>query len=397
MTADRRRWRGWVSALLVALTCVALIAAVIGTWTRRNFLDTDRFVERMDTIADDPAIQEAVSLRVTTEVMRIVDPQALFEEVLPERGQLLARPLTNAVRNFVGDSVASIVASDRFEQLWLTAVRAAHTVGVRLLRESAEITEVEDGEARLDLLPVVNAVLQDLGERAPEVLGDVEVPTLTDENRADVVAALNRAFDLDLGDDFGTVAVYNDRELVGAQRIVAAIDRSTIALVSLAIILAVAAFWLSQDRRRTGLQLVLGVAIGMVVLRRAAFALEAEVANVPPTEVGGAAASAVVGVVMGPLTTFAAWAAAVCVVAALIVFLAGPSPRASARRHRVGDWVTGHRDVVRIVPVGVGLVLLWAGALSWVGTAVVIIGVVAVEAALGRLDAEHIDAGPAVG
>ena len=43
----RARWmRQATAALLVALACVVLTVSVVGLWARRNFLDTDRFVDR---------------------------------------------------------------------------------------------------------------------------------------------------------------------------------------------------------------------------------------------------------------------------------------------------------------------------------------------------------------
>jgi hypothetical protein len=46
----QKRRTGWLrqttAALTVVLACVVLVASVVGLWARRNFLDTDRFVDR---------------------------------------------------------------------------------------------------------------------------------------------------------------------------------------------------------------------------------------------------------------------------------------------------------------------------------------------------------------
>jgi hypothetical protein len=87
----RARHRGWlrrtVAALLVALACVVLVAAVIGIWARRNFLDTGRFVDRAGPQIEEPAVQQALAARLTEQLMVLVDPEALFQEALPERAR----------------------------------------------------------------------------------------------------------------------------------------------------------------------------------------------------------------------------------------------------------------------------------------------------------------------
>jgi hypothetical protein len=131
----RARHRGWlrrtVAALLVALACVVLVAAVIGIWARRNFLDTGRFVDRAGPLIEEPAVQQALAARLTEQLMVLVDPEALFQEALPERGQIVTVPLANAVEGFVGDQVASFLATEQFERLWVGAIEVAHEASVR--------------------------------------------------------------------------------------------------------------------------------------------------------------------------------------------------------------------------------------------------------------------------
>jgi hypothetical protein len=119
------RIRATAVGVLVVLTCLSLVAGVVGVWARRNFLDTDRFVERVGPLAEDPAVQDVVTARLTGQLMVVIDPRELFEEVLPERGQLLAAPLANAVEGFVRDRVATFVRSDEFRRLWVGAATVA--------------------------------------------------------------------------------------------------------------------------------------------------------------------------------------------------------------------------------------------------------------------------------
>ena len=47
--------------LLIVVACLAYTAAVPGLWARRNFLDTDRFVDRVGPLVEDPAVQSALT------------------------------------------------------------------------------------------------------------------------------------------------------------------------------------------------------------------------------------------------------------------------------------------------------------------------------------------------
>src|SRR5688572_27246297 len=121
-----KRSRGILVIAGVVVASLLLAMSLVGVWAKRNFLDTDRFTSRAAPLAEDPAVQTVVADRLTDEVMEFVDPVQLFQQVLPERGQILAVPLANAVTEFVHDRVLTFTQSERFAQLWEGAVRTAH-------------------------------------------------------------------------------------------------------------------------------------------------------------------------------------------------------------------------------------------------------------------------------
>jgi hypothetical protein len=406
---QRGRWRRMTVVALVVLACVVLTAAVVGLWARRNFLDTDRFVDRAGPLIEEPSVQQALGNRLTGQLMTVVDPQALFEEVLPERGRLLAAPLANAVEGFVRDRVVSFMGSDRFERLWVGAVRVAHEAAIRVLRDESEAVVAEDGQVTLNLLPVVNAVLQRLTAESPEILGrEVDLPDVTVDDVPDAaIARLEDALGVNLGADFGQVTVYDDGKLEAVQETVNLFDRLVVWLLPLGLVLAAVALWLSTRRRRTLLQLSAGLALGMVLMRRIGFRVQDEVASLPPTPEGRRAVAAAAEEFLHPLTTFAAWTLAVVGVVAAVAVLTGNYPWVVSLRRRVGElwkglvattgerardeatvaWIGGHRDVLLIGGVVVGLVLLWVADLSWAGLLLVFGLVAAFEVVVYRITA----------
>lgn len=386
-------WRRTIAALLVFLACLSFVVAVPGIWARRNFLDTDRFVSRVGPLIEEPEVQAAVTSRLTSELMQIINPKELFEQVLPERGDILAVPLANAVRGFVHDRVESFVATDRFEQLWNSALELAHQTAVKVLRDESQVVRATEGQVTLDLIPVVDAVLKEITSASPEILG--RTVNLPDVSVGDIpktaITRLENALNVDLPDNFGQITVYDDGKVKAAQDAVKLFDRVVVVLLPLSILLAGAALFVSHRRRRTLLQLTVGISLGMVVLRRVAFAIEPNIAELPPTAEGKAAAEVVVKTFLVPLTTFAEWvlwgAAAIIVVA----LLSGPYPWAVSLRRRTTElarrivsttgerardeatvaWVHAHRDALLAGGIAAGVLVLWTASLSWLGLLVV--------------------------
>ncbi|MGH9214503.1 MAG: hypothetical protein ACRD2C_28115 [Acidimicrobiales bacterium] len=137
----RWRLRRRVAALLVVIGTVAFTLSAVGWWARRNVADTQVWLERTGPLAEDPAVQAALGRWLSDEIIALVDPEELFVEVLPERGRLLAAPLSGAVHQFIRDRVEGFLASDRFEQLWLAANERAHRAVVQVLRGDSDLVQ----------------------------------------------------------------------------------------------------------------------------------------------------------------------------------------------------------------------------------------------------------------
>jgi hypothetical protein len=394
----QKRRTGWLrqstAALTVALACIVLVASVVGLWARRNFLDTDRFVDRAGPLIEEPAVQDALSARLTEQVMTLVDPEALFEEVLPERGQILAVPLSNAVEGFVGDQVDTFVASDAFERLWVGAIEVAHEGAVNVLRGESEAVTTDDGQVTLNLIPVVNEVLARITARSPEILGrQVDIPDVSiDEVPEAAITRIEGALGVDLPDDFGQFTVYDDGKLAAVQDAISLFDRLVVVLLPVGVVLAALALWLSHRRRRTLLQLAVGLSLGMVLIRRVGFRVQDEIATLPPRPAGQESASLAAEAFLKPLTTFGGWVLAGAIVVIVLAVLTGDYPwvvslrrratalwtqAVAATSERARDettvaWITAHRDALLAAGGIVALVILWVADLTWLGLLLVL-------------------------
>jgi hypothetical protein len=132
--ARKHRVRAIATGLLVFLACVGLVASIIGIWGHRNLLATARFTGRVAPLSDDPAFDAALGNELTQLVTTAVDVRSYLEDALPDRARILAVPLTDAIEGFIRDRVDKFVSSDRFDDLFESAVRRAHEAALRVLR-----------------------------------------------------------------------------------------------------------------------------------------------------------------------------------------------------------------------------------------------------------------------
>ena len=400
-------WRQSTAAMLVALACIVLTASVVGLWARRNFLDTGRFVDRAGPLIEEPAVRGALSAPLTEQVVTLVEPEALFREALPERGQILAAPLANAVEGFVAEQVETFMASDEFQSLWVAAITRAHEAALRVLRDESEVVSTGDGQITLNLLPAVDAVLARLTAQSPEILGrEVDLPDISvDDGPQAAISRIESALGVELGDDFGQFTVYDDGTLTAAQDAIDIFDRFVVVLLPLGVGLAALALWLSRRRRRTLLQLCAGLVIGMVVIRRVGFRLHDEVAALPPRPQGREAAGLTLDAFLRPLTTFGGWVVIGALVVGAVALVTGDYPWAVALRRRSAllwgrvvettserarddatvVWITQHRDALLVAGGLVGLTVLWWADLSWFGLLAVLLLVGAYALVVQRL------------
>jgi hypothetical protein len=411
--APRRagRPRRIVTALLVVLTAIVFTVAVVGVWAHRNVLDTDKWVETVGPIVEDPAVQQTLGNWMTTELMGAIDPEAYFESVLPERGQALAAPLSNALEGYVDDQVNDFLASDTFQRLWVEVNRRAHTRAVDVLEGDTGNLQIENGEVVLNLVPVLNAVLAQIGEASPEIFGrTVDLPEVTvDDIPEDAVAKVESALGRDLPDDFGQFTVFDAQQLEAAQDAVALFDRFVVAAAILAVVLIAVTLGVSPYRRRTLLQLAVGIALGVVLLRRIGLRVEDQVVDLAKPE-NRDAVGVVVGAFVDSLLDATAWILAAAALVAVVALLTGPYGWARALRRRSVSlahalataarsavterpdeatvaWVVAHRELLQLGGIVVGILVLLVVDLSWLGILLLALVIGGFELAVARIAA----------
>jgi len=382
--AKRRRLRHIAVALLLVVGILGFTVSAVGWWARRNVADTEIWMQRVGPLAEDPAVQAALGTWLSDEVIQLINPRELFQEVLPERGQLLAVPLSGAVDNFVRERIDRFLASDRFERLWRAANETAHRAAVRVLRGESDVVLAQGDKVVINLVPMIDAALAEIGSASPQLLGrQVDLPDLSvDDLPEDAIPRLEQALGVQLPDQFGQVVIYDRGKLAALQD---ALDRARRWLIALSVVTVVAlaaALWFSDRRRRTALQMLAGLALGIAVIRRVGIRGQRELLDAIPNEVNRAAADAISDRFLSPLLDVTRVLLIVFAVVAAVLVISGPYPWAVRLRRRAlelgrdvegrmssRDWLRQHRSALQYGGVAVAVLILLVANLSFFGLA----------------------------
>jgi hypothetical protein len=388
MGAERSgRIRRLAAAFLVGVFAVSFLASGIGAWLHRSTLNRSVWAERVVPLGEDPEVRAALAAWTTAQVGEVVDTAALAREALPERAEILAVPLSTAVSGWVADRVDRFFASEQFERLWAAAAVQAHAEAVRILRDDRPGISADADGITVDLMPVVHAVLVDVLDRAPALVGrEVDLPEPPAGTAPEALrAGVGRALGLDLDEDFGTLVIDDGGALGTARQGVELFDRAVIASALVMVLSAAGALAVSARRRRTALQLLGAAALVAVLVRRGVFVLEGQVVDLVRTDANRPAASAVVHAFVDPFTDAAATALWILGAVALVLAVTGPyrwaerlrtTMRGLARpvaggvddRRPSGDalaWLATRADGLRIAGYGAGAAALWFLDLRW--------------------------------
>jgi hypothetical protein len=378
------------------LTALSATLATIAVWTHQTVFDTDRFMEVVGPALEDPAFYRATSAYVSDQVLEALDldtrvtesltqldtylSEALVEALdLDTRGQAilerfdrpsltsLAPPITEALESRVTQVVDRFITSDEFRSRLPGLVRRSHEVGVALVRDdlaSLPNVYVEDGSVRLNLIPIIADALRRVQAEIREFLPDITLPDavsdLADEGRRQVADAVRA----ELPEDFGQLTVMSEQQLEAAQEAAARADRLVWAIVLFALILVVITIAVAPNRRRTAIQLGLGVAAGLVLgwvaIRRLEQAILAEILDPDGERVAGA----ILTEVLSDLGRVVVLVVVVALLAAVVAYLAGrpawldravsaTTPEAGASA--VDRWVAARHDPLRIAGIAVAV------------------------------------------
>ncbi|TVZ04867.1 hypothetical protein EAS64_09500 [Trebonia kvetii] len=350
------RWRAPVASLLIVLGCILAPLAVVGVWAAQQVSNTDRFVANMEPLIHEPAIQSALSARISAQIEARINVPALVDSTssqlasahLPRLSQLVqtfSGQIESGVNSAIHTGVSRAVASPAVATLWVTALRTAHTGVVKVL----------SGQGNGSVSVVNNQVVVNIGPLVTQVKDTLVARGLTIAEKIPAVSA--------------TFPLFEAPNLAKAQQGYRLLNTLRWVLPFASLALLGAGIWVARNHRHGLIGAALGLAASMLVLGIVLTIARSVYLNSVPSTVNHDAA----GVLYDTLIRFVRQALRVLLLVGVIVaigaFLTGPSTTAVATRRAmksgigwlrergeqrglnagpVGEWAAAHKTVLRV-------------------------------------------------
>ncbi len=253
--AGRHRvsWRTPVATVLIVIGCLLAPLSVIGVWSANQVSNTDRYIANIEPLIHDPAIQNALTDKITNQITSHINVTAYINQAatalsskgLPRVGTVLKTfgpSISSAVAGFIHTQVHKIITSPRFASTWIQVNTVAHEQLVQALSgQGGGSVTVSNGKVVIDLAPFINIVKQNLSSRGFTLVNSL--PPI-----------------------HPTLALFSSRDLVRAQTLYRLINDLKIVLPILTLLLIGAGVYIARGHRRALIGAGLGFAASMLVL-----------------------------------------------------------------------------------------------------------------------------------
>ena len=344
----RRRhmsWRTPVSLVLIIIGCILAPVAVIGVWAGNEVSNTGRYVATVEPLIHDPAIQNVLADRITTQITSRLNITGTINQAaaqlntrgLPKISSLLTQfspQITSSVTGFIHSTVHSVVSSPAAATAWVQVNTVAHQAVVKVLSGQGNgAISTSNGQIVLNLGPFIAVAKQDLVAKGFSLASSI--PPVSP-----------------------TFALFQAKDLGKAQSLYRLVTTLKIVLPILALVLIGAGVYVARGRRRALVGAGLGLAASMLILGIGlAIARAIYLSSVPsstlPTDAAGAAYDALVHFLRQGLRIVLV----VGLVVAIAAFFTGPSHTAIQTRSGIKsgmEWIRnyGERRGVSTGPVG---------------------------------------------
>ena len=405
----RFSWRTPVAALLIILGCVLAPVSVLAVWTANQVSDTSRYVANVTPLIHDPAIQNALTSKITNEIVAKINVKGLTDQAaadLSQKGftragsllQGVSGSLASGVQGFVHSRVQKIITGPRMAAAWVQVNRVASQQLVAVLSGRGGkngAVGVSNGQVTLDLAPLEAVAKQDLVARGLTI--------------ADKIPIVHTTF-----------ALFPSKKLTKAQSAYRLINDLKIVLPIVTLVLLGLGVTAARGHRRALIGAGLGFAASMLVLGAGLAIARVFYLNSLPASASADAAAAAFDILVRFIRTALRSLLVVGLIVAVGAFFTGPSAAAVRTRSAfssglgwlrrggesaglstgpVGTWTYAHRHGLRIAAVALAALIFvfWGHPTAAVTIVIAVLLLVALGLIelIGRPPPHHAPAPPA--
>ena len=329
------RWRRITIWVLIVLAGLIGLVSALTVWSKRQALETDKWVATSSQLLENDEIRGALSLYLVDQLYTNVDVAAELQARLPPEVKPLAGPIAGGLRELSVRAADNLLSRPAVQTLWEEANRRAHEAFIRIVDDEGEFLSTGEGEVVLDLSPIVQQLADRIG--------------LTDEQVEER-----------LGPEAGRIVVMEADQLGTVQTAVELIRKLSIFLAIAILVLFALAVFLAKGRRRetlrnVGITFVIVGGLLLVIRRLAGNWIVDTLAS--GESVRDAASNA--WFIGTDLLAGIAWTAiAYGVIVILAAWIAGPSRPAVSVRQRLAPTLRDRPGLVYAVVGGLYLLVV---------------------------------------
>jgi hypothetical protein len=385
--ARRRRfsWRTPAASLLIILGCILAPLSVLGVWTANQVSDTSRYVANVAPLIHDPAIQNALTAKLTSEIVTRIDVKGLTDQAAAELSQKgftrigsllqgVSGSLASGVQGFVHSRIHKIITGPRMANAWTQVNRVASQQLIAVLSGRGGkngALGVSNGQVTLDLAPLSAVAKQDLVAHGLTIAGKIPIV-------------------------HATFALFPSKNLAKAQKAYRLINDLKIVLPILTLLLLGLGVLTARRHRRALIGAGLGFAASMLVLGAGLAIARAFYLNSVPASASADAAAAAFDILVRFIKTALRTLLVVGLIVAAGAFFTGPSAAAVGTRSAfssglgrlrrggesagpAGAWTYAHRQGLRIGAVALAALIFvfWGRPTAAVTIAIAVLLLVA--------------------
>lgn len=313
--------RRWATAIVfVVLTTIGVVASVASWWTHQVLFDTDTWMETVGPIGTDEVVTDALTDKVSAELIDWIDAQNRLEELLPPRLAPVAGLLAPLVNDLIVEETGDFFESEFYGNAWLEVNETAHRAAVAIIRDQLPFASTAGGVVTLDLIPV----LQPIADRVFMRLGqlgdalDVLADRLTIDDTIDQVVQTYQ--EEGLPDRLGAVEVYSSDDLAAIQQWTALLDRLIWILPIVTLLFAAGAIYFAPNRWHVAIALLGAAALGWLLAGWAVNLIVGSIVGGIETPTTAAVAEQIFSGVLDGLINLLIWLAVAAGVLSLGVF-----------------------------------------------------------------------------
>jgi len=171
------------TVLAFALATLITPIGIVSYWAQRTITDSERYIETIGPLSDNPQIQDAIAEFLTEKIQEQIDPEELVDEIFGElvveypRLRVIEPIITGAIDSLIREVTYRIVRSQAFSDFWRAANLAAQrSIMVILQGRDDDTIRLEGDVVVLDISAAIEAVKQGLIDRGFTAAERINVP-----------------------------------------------------------------------------------------------------------------------------------------------------------------------------------------------------------------------------